>query len=713
MNAHQLASVPRVLARRAEALVRSAARSISSLSLQLWLLLIFVAIYVEIMVFFEYVRYLALITNAWDLGIFEQALYSTTNGGPLVYYTAELPWNSTGSFFGVHFAPIVLLVAPLYWALPGALTLFVVQTAAVAGSSFPLYGLARRNIGPTGAMLLAMAYLASPPLVGAQLFDFHVESLLPVCALTLWWSWTSHRYRLAVVAAVLLSCCGEYGPIALGMIAFTFVAARAWDLGWGRIRDLRSWWTELRRPLAVCCGAVVAALIVFSIPKYFSPDTPPAFQLALPGGSASEYLWTIVTNPGAVGGALHVLSESKIRFFLGLLFCGLVLWVLAPLEVLPALPWFFVVAVSSAPGYSGLLGYQYLFLTIPFVFLATSRGARRLRSWLARAVLWWERKRHRSLEEGASGSPEQSASRQVAARRRFSAYLARRKISPIGLSMVIGLGAIAVVSQVHYAPFLQSDQWPFGGQFPDSHDAVMDELIGMIPHGASVSIQANLFPQVANRLDAYPYYHQGTDYVLVDITNFWFTTALPRPDPAWVWQQELSQNVSVPYGLLASASGGLLFELGYAGSPVFFEPYDPQVHPADLKPTQASVRGDPSAPFGSYLQPDPAAASGDVWSYPGQMLPPGAYLETLWMKTNGTAQGAMQVSTWLGENGTDLVKQVFSPSSLAPGWDPIVLSLRVPYAAVVGLEGSVVGAPSGILFGGATFQQLPNPVSLG
>lgn len=38
-------------------------------------------------------RHYAFRTNAWDLGIYSQSLYTTLNHGKILYYTAELPGN--------------------------------------------------------------------------------------------------------------------------------------------------------------------------------------------------------------------------------------------------------------------------------------------------------------------------------------------------------------------------------------------------------------------------------------------------------------------------------------------------------------------------------------------------------------------------------------------------------------------------------------------
>ena len=179
-------------------------RRLGTLSPQVWTLLFVLVVYSEVMTFLSYLRYLGFLTNAWDLGIFQQALWTTGHGEGILHYTVEQPWNPGGNFLGVHFSPILFLLVPLYAVAPGALTLMALQSLVVAASAFPMYGLASRRMGAWPGCGLAVLYLVSPPIVGGLLFDFHVEAFLPLFALTFWYAWETRRFRLAIGAAVLL-----------------------------------------------------------------------------------------------------------------------------------------------------------------------------------------------------------------------------------------------------------------------------------------------------------------------------------------------------------------------------------------------------------------------------------------------------------------------------------------------------------------------------
>jgi hypothetical protein len=76
-------------------------------------------------------RFQELYTGNWDLGIFQQAFWSTAHGHPL-YEAGDYEMYGFGSLFQVHPAPLLLLLADVYTAVPEAGTLFLVQAAVVS-----------------------------------------------------------------------------------------------------------------------------------------------------------------------------------------------------------------------------------------------------------------------------------------------------------------------------------------------------------------------------------------------------------------------------------------------------------------------------------------------------------------------------------------------------------------------------------------------------
>ena len=145
------------------------------------LVCILIIVYTVIFSCYTTFKYNAFKAYAWDLGIFNQALWTTLHDGKLFYYTAELFVNPSGSFFGSHFSPILFLVLPVYSLCPRPETLLVFQSLILALGALPLYYFTRETLDHrTGAVVYVLAYLIYTPLHGVNWFDFHVQAFLPV-----------------------------------------------------------------------------------------------------------------------------------------------------------------------------------------------------------------------------------------------------------------------------------------------------------------------------------------------------------------------------------------------------------------------------------------------------------------------------------------------------------------------------------------------------
>lgn len=119
-------------------------------------------------------------TFAWDLGIFLQSLESFVFHGKLFYNTVELPYNPCGSYFGIHFSPILLLFAIPYAIYPHPLTLFLIKNLLICLTSPILYKIGReQGLSKIPSALIAISYLFFVPLYGPLTFDFHPYSILP------------------------------------------------------------------------------------------------------------------------------------------------------------------------------------------------------------------------------------------------------------------------------------------------------------------------------------------------------------------------------------------------------------------------------------------------------------------------------------------------------------------------------------------------------
>ena len=114
-------------------------------------------------------RHVELLTSAYDLGIYDQAVRS--------YSRWQLPFNTIqGPHFDVlgdHFSPVLALLAPLYWIHDSPTTLLAAQGVLIAIGVAPLMKWAMRSVGLGAGLVVAFGYGMSFGVANAVTFDFH------------------------------------------------------------------------------------------------------------------------------------------------------------------------------------------------------------------------------------------------------------------------------------------------------------------------------------------------------------------------------------------------------------------------------------------------------------------------------------------------------------------------------------------------------------
>jgi hypothetical protein len=272
---------------------------------------------------------------------------------------------------------------------------------------------------------------------------------------------------------------------------------------------------------------------------------------------------------------------------------------------------------------------------------------------------------------------------------------------------VAALILVTAPAQVQLSPFSSVPQYPWlgTGRAPTAQDHVLAQILGMIPAGASVSAEPDLFPQLADRLNAYPYYEPGTRYLVVNIDSFWFTSPMPQPDPPLSWYDQLRENITEEYGVLASGDGGLLYEAGYTGSPQFLIPDTTVIDPSNVTLVNATYVANGTAPLGAYIEPNQTLRYGSLWTGPDFLIPPGGYLLNVYLRNTGTANGALQLSVSIDQGRIVIDKTTVPSSSLSDRWQVLSLNILVGHPAYVSLDGAAFANNPTVQFGGATLYQ--------
>jgi uncharacterized membrane protein len=303
-------------------------------------------------------------TNAFDLSVFDYALWTTAAGDGVAYVPMF-----RHSLFAQHFMPALLVLAPLARVFDSPAYLILLQALFQAAAGLLLFRLASRDTTRGVALALTAAFLFSRRSYGAVTSVFYIESLEPLLVFGAVLAWSARRRTTYWVLVLLALACKE--DVALYVAGFGLVIAA----------------TRRDRALGLATTAVAAIWLAAAV------------------GVAIPYWRTVYglegTNPfleGRYGGPLvalaaRVLSPTSLARIVTVLSATGFLALLAP-------PWLAIVVpgllvnLAAAPDtlQAALLGH-YLWPILPWLFVAAAIGSGRFASsplaarWLPLAVV--------------------------------------------------------------------------------------------------------------------------------------------------------------------------------------------------------------------------------------------------------------------------------------------------------------------------------------
>ena len=496
-------------------------------------------------------RWQELDASTFDLGLYQQSLWSTSHGFPF-YESAD--WEIAGfpTLLDVHTVFILYLLVPLYQLAPTAYLLFAVQSGAVAAGAVPLYLLGRDHIhDPRAGLLVGGMYLAWAPLLAANLYDFHPEAFLPVELFTLFWFWMRGRYAFGSIVAVVSFLTLEVAPVLVAAMAIYFVTEK-WT-PFGRLHATHKgpegpehpldWEISVPRRLQRALGSprVTASLVLLasSIVAYFLLREAQTEWLALwlhqplaPSQTTGTLAGTSLSSLDLSLSAASAVFPQKVAYWLVLYaLVGLIPW-LAPRGFILAVPWWAYSLLALNPAVV-TVGYQYSFIAAIPVFLGFVLGLGVFRRWYLEPSPPGKVETHPKLAWRGPGS------RRILQSALLGLILLNLAMSPLD-PLAQGSGPQGYA--VSYVP-------------PPGFSEVL-QLSRLVPDEARVLATPRLFPLVANDLHAYSLLPPGASpaggfpfFLPFNITN----------PPSWVFvsQQEL--------GTVPSWLGGLLYNRSVYG----------------------------------------------------------------------------------------------------------------------------------------------------
>jgi len=579
----------------------------------------------------SWLRALELQTTTWDMGLYQQALWSTAHGRAF-YETPDVETGGYRSLLEVHSVLLFYLIAPIYGALPNQATLLAIQSAVVALAAVPLYFLARDvSRSPRLGMVGAVAFLVWAPTLTSNLYDFHPEAFLPLEIFTVVLLWQRERYGWGFVAVAAAFLTLELTPVLLFFVGLFFLLppsplverSRSFFGGAdGRRREwaaLRGW---LRTPraraslaLMIASVAAYAALLVLRVDVLTATLGTSPLPLAASG-------YVIGATPSALGlslGNLGVGLGAKLTYWL-LLFALLgFIPFLAPRALLFTVPWIGFTLLSSNLNYVDL-GFQYGFLAASSLLVAFVYGLPRARQM---------------LDTWASASHAGMTPADHPARRHPSPRQVRRTAILVGLVALLALNIALTPAD----PALQyagaGSAYRVTYSFPSGNSAVQS-LATLLPPGAAVVASDDLFPLVANDVNAYSFSWTqdpglGLPFNSSNLPPYVFiaedrTVAVSNWLVPWLYQ-------SSSYGLRGVAWSStvgtvLLFETHYSGPIAEYgspPPSSGEYSGWSLAPGSAgTVVAVNDSTYPTVVQSVPGVL-GTVWSGPGTTLAPGTY----------------------------------------------------------------------------------------
>jgi uncharacterized membrane protein len=399
-------------------------------------------------------RYLGYNAGMFDLGNMAQAIWSATQGQPLLF---TAPFGSMSRLTG-HVELIYFLLAPLYGLWPDPRLLLAIQAALFALGALPVYRLALRRTGDRfAARCLAFVYLLYPTALTSVLFDFHSDTLaLPLLLFALDALDERAWRRYALFMALALSCKFYVAaPVALvGVYAFV-------------------WGGQRRAGALTIAAALLYGLVAFFVVRPLFAPSMAADVASVSRGYLDYYFGRMAEIRDTLGD----------RFLSAVVVFGPALLVARHgwRWLLPGLPIAIAALLTTGPGGAYDYRYHHYAVVVPFIMMAAIEGVARMRA--------------------ADAAPRGSGLGVASVRRR------RSWRGDLGLTMAIVAIFTALLVDTPLNPLF----WlglPGQGRDPSAYgilprDAVKERFLEAVPPGATLAASNQLAPHLADRSTLY------------------------------------------------------------------------------------------------------------------------------------------------------------------------------------------------------------------
>ncbi len=312
------------------------------------------------------VGHLGLGTNAYDLSVFDYALWSLVHGGRgAVSFLGH-------SIFSEHFMPALYALAPVHWLFPTPVLLLLLQVAAAAtaGVLFRRVMDRQQGISPWLSTALMLMFLLSRRTHSAMAGYFYPEVFQAPLTFAVVLLWQARAWAAWPCMIALLST-KEDAPLYLaGFALFALVTRQG----------------SRRRAVAACAVSVVwfVLALAVAIPASRRADGLSASNPLLEGRYGSQQSGSTIAT---VGG--HLFSGKTAATITSMVATTGLLPLVGAAWMTPALPGLVANLAAAPDSMQSSLIDHYAWPILPWLFLSAAAGASWLhRRWPKAATVW-------------------------------------------------------------------------------------------------------------------------------------------------------------------------------------------------------------------------------------------------------------------------------------------------------------------------------------
>jgi uncharacterized membrane protein len=291
-------------------------------------------------------RYSSYNAKMHDLGNMAQAIWSATQGQPLVFTQSSGAYSRLSG----HAEIIYFLFSPFYALWPDPRLLLSLQAILFVLGAIPVYRMALRySADQVIAQCLALIYLFYPVAQTAVLFDFHGDTLAMPLLLFALDALEQRAWRRYIIWIALALSCKVY-------IAVAVAAIGAYTVLWGGQRRVGL--------LTIAAALVYGTVIFFGVRPFFASNVSSVSASTV---GYFEYYF---------GEIAQIADTMNLRGLTAVIVFGPVMliawrgwrWLLVGLPIATA------VFISTGPGPSYDFRYHHYALVVPFIIAATLYG---------------------------------------------------------------------------------------------------------------------------------------------------------------------------------------------------------------------------------------------------------------------------------------------------------------------------------------------------